>query len=172
MAEEEEVEVKVEPEDPEFVLEEHIAYKRKHEAISIQLRRLIHEGLADFRMIMDGSSFAYTKLALSNKGIVVVSELIAEYPHLRQLDLSTNQVEDITHIQKLRFLTHLNLSRNCIRDGNFLSNHALFPYVKTINLSNNKIKALPAVQLIRLTHLNLNNNEITGLEDFDGNPTL
>ena len=63
---------------------------------------------------MDGTAFAYTKLNLANKGIVSVTEIIAEYPHLRQVDLSSNQIADISHVQKLRFVTHLNLSRNCI----------------------------------------------------------
>jgi len=32
---------------------------------------------------MDGSNYAYTKLGLANKGLVIVSDIIAEYPHLR-----------------------------------------------------------------------------------------
>jgi Leucine-rich repeat (LRR) protein len=106
--------VQVVPDDPEYALEEHIAYKRKQEAINVQLKRLVHDGLSDFKLIMDGTAFAFTKLSLPNKGIVSVTDIITEYPHLRQLDLSTNQISDITHIQKLRFVTHLNLSRNCI----------------------------------------------------------
>jgi len=45
-------------------LEEHIAYKRKQEAISVQLRNLIQDGLGDFKLIMDGTAFAFTKLTL------------------------------------------------------------------------------------------------------------
>ena len=155
--------MKVEPDDPEYNLEEHIAYKRRQEGINTQLKRMIQEGLADFRLIMDGTAFAYTKLTLPNKGIVSVTEIIAEYPHLRQVDLCNNVISDISHIQKLRFVTHLNLSRNCITDGRFLSNPSLFPYVKNLNLSNNKIKALPSVQLVRIINLNLNHNEICSL---------
>jgi hypothetical protein len=75
MAEEEGegAEVKVEPEDPEYILEEHIAYKRRQEAINIQLRRLIQEGLSDFKLIMDGTAYAYTKVSLPNKGITAVT---------------------------------------------------------------------------------------------------
>jgi hypothetical protein len=32
---------------------------------------------------MDGSTFAYTRLALSNRGLLAINEQIAEYPHLR-----------------------------------------------------------------------------------------
>jgi hypothetical protein len=75
MAEEEGegAEVKVEPEDPEYTLEEHIVYKRRQEAINIQLRRLIQEGLSDFKLIMDGTAYAYTKVSLPNKGITAVT---------------------------------------------------------------------------------------------------
>jgi Leucine-rich repeat (LRR) protein len=41
---------------------------------------------------MDGTAMAYTKLALPNKGITSVTDTIADYPHLRQLDLSCNQI--------------------------------------------------------------------------------
>lgn len=80
---EEGAEVKVEPDDPEYALEEHIVYKRKQEALNVQLRKLIQEGLSDFKQIMDGTAYAYTKVSLPNKGITAVTEIIAEYPHLR-----------------------------------------------------------------------------------------
>lgn len=77
MAEEDEnAEVKVEPDDPEYTLEEHIAYKRKQEAINNQLKRLFHDGLSDFQLIMDGTAYAYTKLSLVNKGIVSITDVI------------------------------------------------------------------------------------------------
>lgn len=73
MAEEDATEIKVEPDDPEYQLEEHVAYKRRQEAVNVQLKRLIREGLSDFKLIMDGTAYAYTKLALPNKGIVSVT---------------------------------------------------------------------------------------------------
>jgi len=76
------------------------------------------------------------------------------------------------HIQKLRFVTHLNLSRNLINDGRFMSNGANFPYLKSLNLANNKLKVLPSLMLENVVHLNLNNNLITHLEDFDGHAKL
>ena len=63
---------------------------------------------------MDGTAFAFAKLALPNKGIVSVTDIVTEYPHLRLIDLNTNQIADITYLQKLRFVTNLNISRNCI----------------------------------------------------------
>ena len=94
---------------------------------------------------MDGTAYAYTKLNLPNKGIVMMTELIIDYPHLRQIDLSSNQLSEINQVQKLKYVTHLNLSRNCISDGRFLYNPGVFPYLKSLNLSNNKLKILPSV---------------------------
>jgi Leucine-rich repeat (LRR) protein len=112
---------------------------------------------------MDGSAYAYTKLTLPNKGITAVTEIIVDYPHLRQIDLSSNQISDLIHVQKLKFITHLNLSRNVLSDGKFLYNPALFANLKSLNLSSNKFKALPSIELPRLLSLSLNNNEIESL---------
>ena len=51
-------------------------------------------------------------------------------------------------------------------------NPTVFPYLKEINLSSNKLKMLPSIELSRLISINLNNNIITSLEDFNGHPTL
>lgn len=53
-----------------------------------------------------------------------------------------------------------------------MSNSTAFPYVKTLNLSGNKIDSLPPIELRNLTHLNLNNNVINNLEDFYGHKKL
>lgn len=96
---------------------------------------------------MDGTAYTYTKLTLSNKGITSAADIFAEYPHLRQLDLNNNQISDIVHLQKLKYVSQLNLSRNCIAEGKFLYNHSIFPHLIMLNLSNNKLKALPSVQI-------------------------
>jgi predicted component of type VI protein secretion system len=83
MAEEDGQEVRVEPDDPEFQLEEHIAFKRRQEALTAQLRRLCQENLSEFLPTMDASAFAFTRLSLPNKGLPALTELVAEYPHLR-----------------------------------------------------------------------------------------
>lgn len=85
MAEEDGQEIKIEPDDPEYLLEEHIIFKRKTESLNIQLRKLIQDNLSEFRLIMDGSTYAFTKLNLANKGLTAISDVIAEYPHLRYL---------------------------------------------------------------------------------------
>lgn len=53
-----------------------------------------------------------------------------------------------------------------------MSNAGVFPFLKTLNLSFNKLKTLPALNLRNIAHLNLNGNEISSLEDFDGHSQL
>jgi Leucine-rich repeat (LRR) protein len=94
---------------------------------------------------MDGTAYAFTKLSLPNKGITLITELITEYPNLRQIDFSSNSITEISHLQKLKYPTNINLSRNLISDGRFLSNPSIFSFLKSMNLSNNKLKSLPAI---------------------------
>ena len=66
----------------------------------------------------------------------------------------------------------MDLARNVLQDVKFLSNESLFPYIKSINLSGNQIESLPIIELRKIARLNLNNNAITTLEDFDGHKKL
>ena len=83
MAEEDGQQIKIEPDDPEYQLQEHIAFKRKQEALNLQLKKAFQENLSEFRLVMDGTTYAFTKLSLANKGLTAISEVIADYPHLR-----------------------------------------------------------------------------------------
>lgn len=49
----------------------------------MQLKRVFQDSLSEFRLIMDGSTYSFTKLNLANKGLTAISEVITEYPHLR-----------------------------------------------------------------------------------------
>ena len=80
---EEQQEVLVVPDEPEYQLEEHVAFKRRQECLNAQLHRLFREGLSEFRPVMDGSTLAWTRITLNNKGLTAVSEVIIDYPHLR-----------------------------------------------------------------------------------------
>ncbi len=47
-----------------------------------------------------------------------------------------------------------------------------FPYLKKLNLQGNKIVSLAAINLQNLLHINLNNNSISSLDDFEGHAKL
>lgn len=41
--------------------------------LGLQLKRLLPDGLSEFRQIMDGSAYAFTKLNLGNKGVTAIT---------------------------------------------------------------------------------------------------
>jgi Leucine-rich repeat (LRR) protein len=121
---------------------------------------------------MDGSNFAYTKLALRNKGVEEITQAIYAYPHLRVLDFGFNQVREVTSLEKLKFVVDINLENNLLTDVRFLMTAEAFPYLKKVNLQGNKVTALTPFNLPNLVHVNLNNNKILSLDDFEGHPKI
>lgn len=121
---------------------------------------------------MDGTNFAYTKLTLRNKGLEEITQAIDSYPHLRVVDLGFNQLRDISYLEKLKFVVEMNLENNHLSDVKFLMSSDAFPYLKKINLQGNKITALTPVNLRNLVHLNLNNNRIISLDEFEGHERI
>jgi hypothetical protein len=68
-----------------------VAYKRRQEASALNLKKLLSSNLSEFGLILDGSSYAFTKLSLSNKGLSNVGEAICEYPHLRYKQINAER---------------------------------------------------------------------------------
>ena len=172
MAEEGEAEIPVEPEDPEYEVEEHIRFRRRQEVLNANLQKLISNNLSQFKQIMDGTTYAYTQLVLKNQGISNLTDVIEQYAHLRIIDLSLNMLKEIPNLLHLKYVTNLNLARNQLESASFLSRDVAFPYLKSINLLGNKIESLPAIASKNLRMINLNFNLIANLEDFEGHPLL
>ncbi len=72
----------------------------------------------------------------------------------------------------MKFVVDLTLENNLINDIKFLQMSENFPYLKKLNLKGNKIGGLTAVSLRNLVELNLNNNSIVALDDFEGHAKL
>ena len=66
MAEEEEQEIPIESEDPEYEVEEHIRFRRRQEVLNTNLSKLVESHLSEFKQTMDGTTYAFTKLSLKN----------------------------------------------------------------------------------------------------------
>ena len=88
------------------------------------------------------------------------------------MDFSLNLLKEIPNLLSLKYVVHLELARNLLTHAGFLSREGVFPCLKEINLQGNKIVSMPPVMLRSLRRLNLNNNLINSLQDFEGHPTL
>jgi Leucine-rich repeat (LRR) protein len=65
---------------------------------------------------MDGTVYAFTALKIRNAGVTELSDGIKEYEHLRKIDLGMNLFKNVSALLSLRFVTHLDLSRNLLQN--------------------------------------------------------
>ena len=91
----------------------------------------------------------------------------AKFPKLRELNLFSNKIKDISVLEKVKFpfLTKLVLSYNDITDIKVLKN-VYFPSLEKLALSNNRIKdlnVLSEVDFSSLSELKLSGNEISDI---------
>ena len=61
-----------------------------------------------------GVSYAFTKLNLENKNVQDLTDCIGNYKHLRDINLSHNDIKDISEVQRLDHLVNLQASHNKI----------------------------------------------------------
>lgn len=126
--------------------------------------------LSEVGKTIDGDGFAYFKLDCINKNVGSINAL-TEYEHLRQIDLSKNCIEDVAPLADLRHILQLNLSTNTISridpwgDGC----HA---HLMHLDLSGNKLEALPALQMPALKTASFARNEIATCQAFAGHSRL
>ena len=65
-------------------------------------------------MSIGGVSYAFTKLNLENKNVQDLTDCIGNYKHLRDINLSHNDIKDISEVQRLDHLVNLQASHNKI----------------------------------------------------------
>lgn len=91
---------------------------------------------------------------------------------MRYLDISTNAISNIQLIAELPELLTLNASKNQIANLEVFQNPAVLKNLQFLNLSGNKITKFTQVALPALRRLNLNENEISTIEGWNGHDTL
>lgn len=117
----------------------------------------------------NGLSHAYVRLDAAQKELTDIS-IIKNYIHLRYIDISNNNLKDISALNSLTHLLTLKA------DFNKLTQVKLepLPYLQTASFTNNRIKTTEGISHPKLETLNLNKNEISevrGLES-DKLPSL
>ncbi|CDW77484.1 leucine-rich repeat-containing protein 23 [Stylonychia lemnae] len=123
--------------------------------------------------VIDGSSYAYVNLNLEEKELQELGDQLRLYQHLRFLNLSKNQLQDLSEVTYLPYLLTLNTSENQINDITFFRNSPnSLQYLQLVNLSKNKLQELTAIQQPRITRLILNENEIASAAQFQPGQSL
>ncbi|KAM3926674.1 leucine-rich repeat and guanylate kinase domain-containing protein [Leptodactylus fuscus] len=125
---------------------------------------MISEGLSGFGRSAPGSEQVYLHLNLSECTLHNI-QILCSYIHLQKLDVSGNEITDLSCVGYMPYLTELNASKNKLStffDFNPPKN------LMVVNLSFNNITSMKDLSAHRaLTTLILNNNniqEIKGLE--------
>lgn len=108
------------------------------------------------------------ELNLDNARATQIEGLSDEYINLETLSLISVGLTTLKGFPKLAKLKKLELSDNRISNG--LQTLQECPLLSHLNLSNNKIKDLEAIEPLKsfehLTHLDLFNNDICNIEDY------
>lgn len=120
-------------------------------------------------VIYNGKEFKVKKgnLDLSNSQIKHIGDIkgLDEIKELKFLNLSNNQLSDLTSLERLLNLKVLNLAYNNIRSIHELGNLEALEY---LNLSNNAITDLTGIsKLTKLKTLNLSNNQLSNVEELN-----
>ncbi|KAF4731303.1 hypothetical protein FOZ63_012028, partial [Perkinsus olseni] len=128
---------------------------------------------------VDGTGYAFTRLDCSDKGITFLAEEVGALTHLRQINLSSNLLTDVSRLSTLPRLLSLDLSNNKITTMDRLFQPGCLPWCQYIDLSHNSITSIcPLAAMTRLRSLKLKANSIdditrvspdghTALEELD-----
>ena len=137
-----------------------------------KFRDLLKTGLSNIAPTGDNLSFAYTTLNLAEKEILNLFGLLRGYPNLRYVNLSNNKLTSLESITELPHLISLNVSKNELTDISIFSDESKLPHLQHLNMSGNKLTKLAPLGLKRLRKLFLNENEITTCRHLKGHDNL
>ncbi len=139
-------------------------------------RKKVHEifkaGLTQIGKTSNGDGYAFLDLNAKEKGLTTLFDILKAYPHLRSIDVSQNQIEEIKSVNYIPYLLKLNASTNLINSLKAFKDPATLTFLQVLDLSRNGITKFSAIQLPKLRKLNLSYNQIDSCEEFEGHPNL
>lgn len=141
--------------------------------VTLELKS-VSAGLSQIDKTYDGSSYVYTTLNLQERDpkLQLLGDALNEFEHLRNVNLSQNELEDVEALAKMPHLLTVNCQENAITAVEFLSSDEQFKFLQIANFSQNQIKELPSIKAPLLKHLNLSKNQIATCEKFEGHGNL
>ena len=125
---------------------------------------LIHmkDCLSILAKINHGLQYAYTRFQAMDRGFTDIT-FLAKYRYIRYIDVSGNNLSDVSCLKNLPTLLLLDAERNQLTEANL----GACPFLQILNLAQNKLSSTAEFEYPHLRHLNLNNNEIEVLSGFD-----
>lgn len=70
-------------------------------------------------IVVGGATYAFTCLDLQNKQVQELTDVLGAYKHLRDVNLSHNDIMDVSECQRLDYLVSLQASHNRIGSVRF-----------------------------------------------------
>ncbi|XP_021355433.1 leucine-rich repeat-containing protein 23-like isoform X1 [Mizuhopecten yessoensis] len=140
--------------------------EQKEEEEKVPENPLTEEAVAESLSLLcktgDGLAHAYVRLDVHEKELTNVS-ILKSFIHLRYVDVSKNNLKDLSALSALTHLLTLKA------DYNMLSSVKLeeMPFLQVASFNFNKINSLEGVSHPMLENLSLNNNEITEIAGLD-----
>eukprot|EP00048_Salpingoeca_helianthica_P017518 m.237651 g.237651 ORF g.237651 m.237651 type:complete len:512 (+) comp21264_c0_seq1:30-1565(+) len=125
---------------------------------------LIKKKISNLGPSADGVSLVFRSLDLQELNLGDVS-LLSEYPHIQHLNLRGNSIADLSSISSMTHLLSLDASNNLLAEA--LSVSPAPRFLKSLNVSNNKILSLSLTDFTHLTTLNLDQNILTRLDGLE-----
>lgn len=88
-----------------------------------------------------------------------------EVKETRRCDLSVNNIVDISMLKDMQQLIYLNLAKNKIKTIAVFCNEEMFPNLKWLDVSNNKLADLPGIKLPKLEYLDIGYNKLEKINE-------
>ncbi|CAG7718493.1 unnamed protein product [Allacma fusca] len=123
---------------------------------------LIQSSISTVGPVINSFKHAFVKFEAPNQRLSDI-DMLSQYIHLRNIDLSNNRIKDLVALHPITFLQVLNVEGNQISSLAYISK---LIYLQTLNLSRNEISATTGFPSNKLTYLNLSRNKVSALENF------
>lgn len=152
-----------------------MCYRRgKTNVVGREVQKQIKDGLSKISNNYDKTACSFTKMTVSDKKLTKLYDFFEQYPRIRDLNLSKNLLADVMSITHMTYLQTLDVSGNKIASLNILSdeNGGKLKFLKTVNLTNNRLTRMEKITIPRLEKLILDENQITTCENFTGHDRL
>lgn len=147
-------------------------------------KSVIRRGLSDIQKTADRKNYAFTRLEMVGQNIKTLEGEIAAYPELRYVNLSSNELLDLSPLSVLPSLLSLQVSNNHLSSLNtFLATP--HPHLQLLQVDRNELETLLceipvpgkkapgsalSINFPSLFALTLSNNKLTSLARPEDNP--